>query len=254
MQRADRLAIAVIAVAALTLSLLYLARPGQVNAAGSVQVWLAPQFQGANSATFQSDSDCGPFTAGVVWHFVLNQLDDNTQGGSLTAMFASASDQTVSVTKVLNNVQHFYVDTPTDDTLNNAFALVDEMSGQTDANLLLSHVCHTGVEPSQPPSEAPSQPASEAPSEAPSQPASEAPSEEPSQPASEAPSTEASVEASTSPEGSVLAATGSPEPSTPNTAFGIDPTNPLPTILFAFVLLAGLAGLAWMNVRMVRRS
>jgi hypothetical protein len=68
-------------------------------------------------------------------------------------------------------------------------------------------------------------------------------------------STEASVEESTeaSVEGSVLGGTGTPAPSTPDTA--LDATNgpsPLPTIVFGAILLASLAGLAWVNVQAVR--
>lgn len=68
-------------------------------------------------------------------------------------------------------------------------------------------------------------------------------------------STEASVEESTeaSVEGSVLGGTGTPAPSTPDTA--LDAANgpsPLPTIVFGAILLASLAGLAWVNVQAVR--
>jgi hypothetical protein len=68
-------------------------------------------------------------------------------------------------------------------------------------------------------------------------------------------STEASVEESTeaSVEGSVLGGTGTPAPSTPDTALGADNgPSPLPTILFASILVASLAGLAWVNVQAVR--
>jgi len=64
-------------------------------------------------------------------------------------------------------------------------------------------------------------------------------------------SVEESVEASV--EGSVLGGTGTPEPSTPDTAFGSDNgPSPLPTIVFGAILLASLAGLAWVNVQAVR--
>jgi hypothetical protein len=80
-------------------------------------------------------------------------------------------------------------------------------------------------------------------------------------------STEASVEQSTeasadgsvegsaegSVEGSVLGNTGTPEPSTPDTAMGAgNGPSPLPTIAFGAILLASLAGLAWVNVQAVR--
>jgi hypothetical protein len=68
-------------------------------------------------------------------------------------------------------------------------------------------------------------------------------------------STEASVEESTeaSVEGSVLGGTGTPAPSTPDTALdGSNGPSPLPTIVFGAILLASLAGLAWVNVQAVR--
>jgi hypothetical protein len=78
---------------------------------------------------------------------------------------------------------------------------------------------------------------------------------EESVPASVEESVEASVEESVeaSVEGSVLGGTGTPEPSTPDTAFGSDNgPSPLPTIVFGAILLASLAGLAWVNVQAVR--
>jgi hypothetical protein len=68
-------------------------------------------------------------------------------------------------------------------------------------------------------------------------------------------SVEGSVEASAegSVEGSVKGGTGTPEPSTPDTAFGgANGPSPLPTIVFGGILLASLAGLAWVNVQAVR--
>jgi hypothetical protein len=68
-------------------------------------------------------------------------------------------------------------------------------------------------------------------------------------------SAEASVEESeeASPEGSVLGGTGTPAPSTPDTAMGGNGgPSPLPTIFFGAILLASLAGLAWVNVQAVR--
>jgi hypothetical protein len=65
------------------------------------------------------------------------------------------------------------------------------------------------------------------------------------------PSVDESTDASV--EGSVLGGTGTPEPSTPDTAFGSDNgPSPLPTIAFGAILLASLAGLACVNVQAVR--
>ncbi len=64
-------------------------------------------------------------------------------------------------------------------------------------------------------------------------------------------STGASSEASV--EGSVQGGTGTPAPSTPDTAMGAgNGPSPLPTIAFGAILLASLAGLAWVNVQAVR--
>jgi hypothetical protein len=67
-------------------------------------------------------------------------------------------------------------------------------------------------------------------------------------------STAASVEESTeaSVEGSVLGGTGTPAPSIPDGAMASDGPSPLPTIFFGTILLASLAGLAWVNVQAVR--
>jgi hypothetical protein len=63
-----------------------------------------------------------------------------------------------------------------------------------------------------------------------------------------------SASVSTSPEESVQAATGTPAASTPNTAFGLDESgNPGMTILFAMILLTGLAGLAYANFKTARQ-
>jgi hypothetical protein len=62
----------------------------------------------------------------------------------------------------------------------------------------------------------------------------------------ESESTEASVE------GSVLGGTGTPAPSTPDTALTGEGPSPLPTIVFGSILVASLAGLAWVNIQAVR--
>lgn len=98
-------------------------------------------------------------------------------------------------------------------------------------------------------------PPSEEESVPPSEEESVPPSVEESVPPSVEESTLASVEESVPPsvEGSVLTGVGTPEPSTPDTAFGSDNgPSPLPTIVFGAILLASLAGLAWVNVQAVR--
>jgi Prealbumin-like fold domain len=63
-----------------------------------------------------------------------------------------------------------------------------------------------------------------------------------------------SAAASGSVEGSVKAATGSPGASVPNTAFSIDGSSPVLPIIFALLLLAGLAAMAYANVRTSNKS
>ena len=43
------------------------------------------------------------------WHFVNNQTDQTTFQGTLTAEFSSGGPYIVLATKVLRNVQHFFV-------------------------------------------------------------------------------------------------------------------------------------------------
>jgi hypothetical protein len=80
-------------------------------------------------------------------------------------------------------------------------------------------------------------------------------STEESAPASVEQSVEASAGGSVpaSIEGSVLGGTGTPAPSTPDTAMGAtNGPSPLPTLAFGAILVASLAGLAWVNLQAVR--
>lgn len=63
---------------------------------------------------------------------------------------------------------------------------------------------------------------------------------------------QSSEEQSSSPEGSELGGTGTPSGSVPDGAIGQNGVNPLPTILFSAILLASLAGLAFLNVQTAR--
>jgi hypothetical protein len=59
--------------------------------------------------------------------------------------------------------------------------------------------------------------------------------------------------AAASVEGSVLGGVGTPAPSTPDTAMGAgNGPSPLPILAFGAIVLASLAGLAWVNVQAVR--
>jgi hypothetical protein len=110
---------------------------------------------------------------------------------------------------------HFYVNTPTDDELIDAYVeLEGTITDQT--QLQLSHVCHAGEEQS----------------------VEESASEEESVPESG--------------EQSVEAGTGTPAESAPDGAFFGDGSSPLPTIAFSLILLASLGGLAYANVKAAR--
>ena len=67
------------------------------------------------------------------------------------------------------------------------------------------------------------------------------------------PTPEGSVAVNT-PEGSVQGGTGTPEPSQPDTAMGLQGggPSPIPTIAFGMILLASLGSLAYVNVKAAR--
>ena len=222
---------AVALLAALALSMAALVRPVTVSATTS-QVWLQESQQGSDSTTFKEDEDCGDFETGVVWHFILNQYSG--PAAHLVADFESAGTLETDASKVLQSTQHFYLNTPGDDVLENAYAEVEGSAG--DANLVLSHVCHTGSESTPTPTPTPT--------------ATPTPS----------PTPENSVGGSTSTpspspttEGSVQGGTGTPAPSQPDTAMGAQGgPSPIPTAIFALILLAALGTLAWANVKSSR--
>jgi hypothetical protein len=70
------------------------------------------------------------------------------------------------------------------------------------------------------------------------------------------PTPEQSIAAETpaeTPEGSVAGGTGTPEPSQPDTAMGLQGgPSPVPTVAFALILLTALGTLAWANVKVAR--
>jgi len=212
-----------VAIAALALSLAMMARPAL--AVGD-KVTIHQDLPIASS-TFGEDTDCGDFTSGVVWHFILNQYDPND--AQLFVTFATAGAMgPISETDSPATAHHFYVNTPGDDSLTDAYVILP--GGAGDAQLQLSHVCHTGVAQSVPPSA------------------------EGSVKASVSASVPASVAASVpaSAEGSVKAGTGTPAASTSNTALFGNGSNPLATIVFSLILLASLGALAFANVKTVR--
>ena len=269
------------AVVAIALSLAYLIRPA--FAVVTYQVPLQESQQGSDSTTFQEEQDCGDYTSGVVWHFVLNQYD-GSDTAHLVAMFQSAGTLEADASKVTPGTQHFYLNTPTDDILNDAYAEV--LSDPGDANLVLSHVCHLPEESQSPsPSESVQESVQESVAESVPESIAESVPESvqesvqesvaesvpesiaESVPESIAESVPESVQESVqesvaesvpesvpaSVEESVAGATGTPEASLPNGAMGQgDGSSPLPTVLFSLILLISLGTLAYVNVRTVR--
>jgi hypothetical protein len=158
--------------------------------------------------------DDGGFTSGVTWHFVLNKYESGD--ADLFGSFTDAgSFGPIDSSKRAGSVLMFYVNTPTDDTLETNWAILD--TADEDAQLQLSSVCHGGEE-------------------------EQSVSEEESVPASEAESGEQSVEAGT----------GTPAASTADSSFLGAGSSALPTIAFSLILLASLGTLAYANVRSVR--
>jgi hypothetical protein len=98
-------------------------------------------------------ADCG--ANGILWHFVLNQLDAGTASGTVTATFASAGATSDGGEPVGNGkVQHFWIATASGDTLLGASASVTDQSGSP--SLVLSHWECGEAAPNTPPSNPPS--------------------------------------------------------------------------------------------------
>ena len=85
----------------------------------------------------------------------------------------------------------------------------------------------------------------EEPDETPSPTPEETPAETPGETPGETPAE--------TPEGSVAGGTGTPAPSQPDTAMGVQGgPSPIPTIAFALILVAALGTLAWANIKTAR--
>ena len=91
----------IVALASLALAASAIAQPA--FAGDSYQVPLHEAHQGADSSTFSPDNDCGDYTTGVVWHFILNQYSGDA--AELHAQFEGAGWLTTVSTKVLQNTQ-----------------------------------------------------------------------------------------------------------------------------------------------------
>lgn len=254
----------VASLAMLGLVMTALARPAL--ATGPYEVPLKDAHRGANSETFTEDADCGDFTTGVVWHFILNQYPHSGDTAHLVAEFAGAGTLETDAVNVNTSTQHFYVNTPGDDVLNDATAYV--AYNEPDANLVLSHVCHTGSEasptptPTASPTPTPTATPTPTPTASPTPTATPTatPTESPTPTPTPTPTPEQTVQGGTptptpspTPEGSVKAGTGTPAPSLPDGAMGgTGGPSPVPTVIFGLILLVSLTTLAWVNVQAVR--
>jgi len=206
----SRLMLVIAAAAAIALSLAFAGRAPVLAADTKVDI---NQQLPISSDGFKEDADCGDFTSGVVWHFVLNNYGpDDAQ---LFVTFADAGSLgPIAETPHPSTTHHFYVNTPDDDSLTDAYVMLP--GDASDALLVLSHVCHTGEEQS----------------------------------VAESASEEESV--AESGEQSEKAGEGTPEESQADSAlFGLG-SSPLATIAFSLILLASLGALAYANVKTVR--
>jgi hypothetical protein len=211
------LAIAAVAAIALSLALVWRAPVRAADPTLDIHQTLP-----IDSSTFTEDADCGDATSGVVWHFVLVNYDGTD--AQLFGEFADAGTfGPIDPTDKPSSSIHFYVTTPGDDSLIDAYV---ELEGTIADNtqLQLSHVCHTGEEQS----------VAESASAAESVPASEAASESPSG------------------EGSQKAGEGTPAGSQADSSLLFNGSGPLATIAFSLILLASLGTLAYANVKSVR--
>ena len=254
----------ILAATALVVSLFAIARPAMAGAVGTT-VSLQESQRGTNSDDETSDPDCGDFGttgSGVVWHFILNNLDDGTAAGSLTAEFESAGTVgPITSTKVEANgkTQHFYVFTPTADTLEDAEATVSAQNTDpgepSGPKLVLSHVCKQSGGQSQSQSQSSSASASASQSVEQSVSASQSASQSASASASVSTSAEQSVEGNTgTPEQSVQGGTGSPAASMGNGAVSATGgSSAIPAIAFGVLALLSLGGLAAVNLATARR-
>ena len=95
------------------------------------EIRLQPSQQGTTS-------DCAG-SGTVTWHFILNNLDPGTDPLTLHALFTNAGELTDEGSPVgTGRTQHFFIDTPGNDTLEDAWVEVGTQSGTP--RLVLSHI------------------------------------------------------------------------------------------------------------------
>ena len=108
----------------------------------TLTVYLHSPHVNASSKNFETDPDDDGLTEPVVWHFVLNQIDNN---GYLTLRVKFESmptyiDVPASTNHKTNPVQHFYIGTANHDTLEDAYVEGVIAKNQNEPKLVLSHV------------------------------------------------------------------------------------------------------------------
>ena len=101
-----------------------------VPAVGIGGIPLHASHVGADSSTLNPEDDDGRLTDPVVWHFVLNQLDEGATAGTLYVRFQTAGMKTATGNSVgTGSTQHFYVGTPAHDVIVSAYVSVNSGAG-----------------------------------------------------------------------------------------------------------------------------
>ncbi len=96
---------------------------------------------GKSSIDFQAEDDRGDIPDDqVAWHFIFTGQgnQDKDSDATLTVTFESGITETVEVYKITGTATHFFVGTPTHDTIESVSLETTETSGK----LVLSHVAH----------------------------------------------------------------------------------------------------------------
>jgi hypothetical protein len=230
--------IAMVAMGIIALALGYFVHPAYATTGTKVDIH---QDLPILSDGFTEDADCGDATSGVVWHFVLVNYD-----GTDAQLFGEFTDAgtfgPIDPADKPSTSIHFYVTTPTDDELIDAYVM---LGGTVASNtqLQLSHVCHAGEAQSV---------AESASAESIAESVPESISESVPESVSESVPASAEQSVAASGEQSVEAGTGTPAASVSNGALSLNGVGALPTIAFSLILLASLGALAYANVKSVR--
>ena len=118
---------------------LILITPIVVNAEAGNRIYLHEAHVNASSETFQREEDDGGLSDFAVWHFILNQVEqEQSEGVQLFVEFKKSGVVGPVNGKSVGKGQtwHFYVGTPEHDVLLSAYAVIQGAAGK----LVLSHV------------------------------------------------------------------------------------------------------------------